>query len=144
MMTRKCGSVSVSAVVALVTAACVFSAAPASAQTLVNKGTPPLDPVLAYSEQLAPQNTFFLNSSDDIEVVRFKRDHDLSICAARPSPDAIGAARRGYALKVKWDADVSIIAPGNCLSFEAQRVKVSPATDLPENVILTGTVRVIK
>ena len=144
MMIREYGSLSAATMFALAAAACAFSVAPASAQTLVNSGAPPLDPVLAYGEQLAPHNTFFLNSSDDVEIVRFKRDHDLSICAAVPSRDAIGAARRGYAIKVSWDQDVSIVMPGNCLSFEAQRVKVSPASRLPESVILTGTVRVLK
>ena len=144
MMTNKIGSASASAILVLIAAACAFSAAPASAQSLENRGAGPLDPVIAYGEQLAAPNTFFLNSSDDVEVVRFKREHDLSICAAHPPRDTIGAARRGYAIKVSWDNNVSVVTPGNCLSFEAQRVKVAPASALPESVILTGTVRVMK
>jgi hypothetical protein len=34
--------------------------------------------------------------------------------------------------------------PGNCLAFDAQRLKVKAAGNLPDNVILTGTVRVIR
>ncbi len=71
MMIKTYGSVSASAMFVLGAAACILSVAPAQAQKLVNTGLPPMDPVLAYAEQLAPQNTFFLNSSDDVEVVRF-------------------------------------------------------------------------
>lgn len=143
-MMNKTGSASASAMLALVTAACVFWAPAASAQSFENKGPGPLDPIIGYGEALAPPNTFFLNTSDDVEVVRFKREHDLSVCAAHPPRDTVGAARRGYAIKISWDNNVSVIMPGNCLSFEAQRVKVSPASSLPESVILTGTVRIMK
>jgi hypothetical protein len=117
--------------------------APASAEKLVNEGLPPSDPLIAWGQELAPRNKFFLNSDQDVELVRFKRAHDIELCAARPDPDAIGSARHGYPIMVTWDQDTGIIAPGNCLSFEAQRVKIRPASPLPQSVELTGTVRVI-
>jgi hypothetical protein len=119
-------------------------AAPASAQRLVNEGLPPSDPIEAYAEDSASRNTFFLNSTDDVELVRFKRMHDLSLCVARADPDAIGAARHAYPVRVSWDENVGVVTPGNCLAFDAQRVKVSPAAAIPQGIMLTGSIRVLK
>ena len=121
-----------------------IAAAPAAAEKLVNEGLPPLDAIEAYAEATASQNKFFLNSSDDVELVRFKRVHDLSLCVAKADPDAIGAARHAYPIKISWDENVGIVTPGNCLTFDAQRVKVRPAADIPQDVVLTGTIHVIK
>lgn len=116
---------------------------PASAEKLINEGFPPSDPIMQLAQEMAPRNKFFLNSSDDVELVRFKRLHDLELCAARPDPDQVGSAKHGYPIMVTWDQDTGIIMPGNCLSFEAMRVKIRPASSLPQSVELTGTVRVI-
>ena len=124
-------------------AATMLASAPAMAETMTNKGLPPTDPILAYAEQTAPSNQFFLNSADDVELVRYKRVHDLNVCAGRGG-DGIGDARHGYPIQVSWDSDTAVVMPGNCLSFDAQRVRVRPASRLPENVELTGTIRVVR
>jgi hypothetical protein len=85
-----------------------------------------------------------LDSSSDVELVRFRKPHDLELCNARPDPNSVDGTRRGYAIEASWDNDVAVIMPGNCLAFDAQRLKVKAAGNLPDNVILTGTVRVIR
>lgn len=120
------------------------AAVPASAARLENKGADLDDPILFMAQQDLPRNQFMLDSSSDVELVRFKKPHDLELCNARPDPDAVGGTRRGYAIEAAWDDDVAVIMPGNCLSFDAQRLKVKAAGDLPENVVLTGTVRVLR
>lgn len=124
--------------------ACMVSAPAAASQKLVNEGDALLDPLMQYAEQMAPRNEFFLNSSDDVELVRFKRPHDLAICVSRSTGRAVGAPARSYPISVTWDGNVGVVTPGNCLTFDAQTVKVRPATRLPENMELTGTVRVLR
>ena len=122
----------------------LLSSAPASAQRLTNQGPPVDDPIEAYSEDTAPPNSFFLNSSDDVELIRFKRIHDLSLCVARANLRDVDSARHAYPIKVSWDDSVGVVTPGNCLAFDAQRVKVSPAASIPDGIVLTGTIRVLK
>jgi hypothetical protein len=134
---------SLNVLVAPFLASIAFIAQPALAAHIVNEGLPPNDPVLAMAEQDAPRNEFFLNSSRDTELVRFKRIHDLNICAARPKPNAIGGTKRGYPLKVNWGTDTAVVMPGNCLRLNAQQVSVRSATPIPQNIVLTGTIRVM-
>jgi len=134
--------------VRLITAAAVsvgmLGASGTMAQKMTNEGLPPSDPIMQEAEWDAPRNTFFLNGERDVELIRFKRVHDIEICAGKPDPNAIGAARHGYPIQVSWDAEVGVIAPGNCLTFDAMRVKVKPASAIPQNVDLVGTVKVLR
>jgi hypothetical protein len=115
-----------------------------TAQHLTNQGMPSNDPVMQLAHEDQPRDQFTLHSSQDVELVRFKSPHLLSVCVARRNTDAIGAAKQAYPLMVSFDEDHAVVTPGNCLSFEAQRVKVKPATELPQNVVLQGAVRVIR
>lgn len=128
----------------LATAPLLLLAGPAAAQKMTNEGPLPMDPLMDEAEFDAPGNEFFLNNERDVELIRFKRVHDIELCAGRPDRDAVGAARRGYPLAVTWDSDVGIIMPGNCLTFDAMRVKVKPATALPQDTELVGTVKVLR
>ncbi|MDQ0839307.1 hypothetical protein [Sphingomonas faeni] len=122
--------------------ACIAVAPAAANQKLINEGVGPMDPILQYAEQMAPRNEFFLNSSDDVELVRFKQPHDLSICVARSTDRRPNA--QAYPISVAWDGNVGTVTPGNCLTFDAQTVKVRPASRLPQDMELTGTIRVLR
>lgn len=121
----------------------LFVGTPALAQQFVSKGPPPDDPVLQWAQQIAPRNQFFIDSDQNVEVIRFKTARDLELCAGL-GHDRPGFLTRGYPIKVSWDNQTALIAPGNCLAFDAARVSVSAGSHLPENVILTGTFRVTK
>lgn len=131
------------AVVAILHTVPVLAASPPAAQTLRNEGLPPADPLMDLAEQDAPRNMFFLNNRRDVELIRFKRVHDIEICAGRPDPNAVGPAKEGYAISVSWDSDVGLVTPGNCLTFDAMRVTVKPASSIPQDVELVGTVKVL-
>lgn len=115
----------------------------AAAQEFVSRGPQPDDPIMQLAEQLAPRNQFFIDSNQNVEVIRFKTARDVEICADRARHD-VGSASRGYPIKVNWDDQNAIIAPGNCMAFDSQRVSVSAASRLPQDVVLTGSFRVRK
>lgn len=122
----------------------VFFATAAAGQELVNESGGLMDPVMRYAEQMAPRNEFVLNSSADVELVRFKKPHDLSICVSRSTGRAPVAAAQAYPISVTWDGNVGMVTPGNCLAFDAQTVKVRPATRLPATVEINGAIRVLR
>lgn len=124
--------------------ASIAGAAPAFAERLVNQGADLDDPLLLMAEQALPRNQFILDSSSDVELVRFRKPHDLELCNAGSNPDAIDGTGRSFAIQASWDNDVAVIMPGNCLWFDAQRLKVKAVGELPADVILTGTVRVVR
>lgn len=133
--------------IALTALACTITALmaqPAAAQQLVNERPDVNDPIMWLAEQNQPPGQFTLDNSNDVELVRFKMPHEVQLCAGRADPSAVFGTRRGYAIAATWDNDVAVIMPGNCLAFEASRLKVKPAGRLPDNVILTGSVRVLK
>jgi hypothetical protein len=143
MMKSMRSMIAVALAVALPLGVTTLVAGPVAAMRMTNEGPTPMDPLVAWSEQQAPHNTFYLNSSDDVELVRFKQSHALEICAAQPDQNAVGSARHGYPLKVSWAQQNAVVTPGNCLHLDAQRMKVQPAAPLPQDVVLTGTVRVL-
>lgn len=116
---------------------------PASAQKLISEGFQPMDPILRISELSAPRNQFFINNDEDVELIRFKQVRDIELCAGAPREDAYGKVR-GYAIQATWGNETAIIGPGNCFAFDAQQVKVRAASHVPQDIVLTGTVRVIK
>jgi len=123
--------------------ALLLAAAPAEAQKLVSKGGALSDPILALGERDAGPGRFFLNDDEEVEVIRFKTDHDLQLCAGRGHLTPDGRVR-GYPIKISWDNDTAVIQPGNCLAFEASKVKVRAAGPLPDDITLEGAVKVLK
>lgn len=88
---------------------------------------------------LEAPGTFWLDSNDDVEVIRYTTPRDVRLCLPRPEgPDA---AKLAHPLQVTWDqSNRVVLRPGNCLFFDARRVTVKPATDLPRGVTLRGHV----
>lgn len=87
----------------------------------------------------ADPGTFWLDSNEDREIVHYSSARDVRLCLPRPT--GVSAADRGYPLRIRWDQTNEIILhPGNCLFFDARRVTVSPAADLPAGVVLQGSV----
>ena len=120
-----------------------LAAAPAGAQKLTNTGIPVEDPLLEESEWDARPGQFFINNNEEVEVIRFKTVHDMQTCAGAAHRTADGRVR-GYAIKVSWDAESAVVQPGNCLAFDAKVVKVRAASPLPDDIILTGAIKVLK
>jgi hypothetical protein len=88
---------------------------------------------------LAEPGTFWLDSNEDREVVRYTTPRDVRLCL--PEPRGVNAPDRGYPLRITWDRTNSVILyPGNCMFFDARQVTVKPATDLPRGVVLRGQV----
>lgn len=129
---------------ALAAASAVLAAMPAQAQQFRSEGAGPVDPLIRLGEwEEAGRNHFFINNDEDVEVIRFRSARDVELCAGSPHLSPEGRLR-GYAIQVSWDNDNAVIQPGNCMSFDAQRVRVRAADNLPQNVILEGTYRVLK
>lgn len=118
-------------------------AVPATSQSLETQGVTPSDPLSELAQMNDPRDQFSLYSSHEIELVRFKSSHLLSICDARADPTSKYVTKHAYPLLVTFDGQTATIEPGNCFAFEAQSVKIKPGTTLPQNVMLNGTVRVI-
>ena len=132
-----------SRLLAAVAAGTLLLAAPATAQEFTSKGIPPADPVLQWAQELAPRNEFYIDNDRDVEVIRFKTPHDLELCAAGGRGWS-SRDRHGFPIKVNWDNQSAIIAPGNCLAFDAMRVSVRSALPLPQDIVLKGTFRIVK
>ena len=122
---------------------CVALAGPATAEQLINKGFPPDDPLIAWAQASAGRNHFFLNDERDIEIVRFREPRDVEMCAG-PALRGDDGRLHPFPIQVSWDSQTAVIAAGNCLSFDAQRVSVRAASRLPEDIVLEGTYRVSK
>ena len=96
-------------------------------------------PVTQHARWMAPPGTFWLDSNDDREVIRYTKPRDVRICL--PRPEGVGAADKGYPLTITWDStNTAVLRPGNCLFFDAMRVSVKPASALPSGVTLTGRI----
>jgi hypothetical protein len=118
-------------------------AGPAQAEQLISKGFPPDDPLIAWAEASAGRNHFFLNDDRDVEIIRFRAPRDVEMCAGPAKRDDDGRLRP-FPIRVSWDSQTAVIAAGNCLSFDAQRVSVRSAAALPDDMVLEGTYRVSK
>lgn len=94
-----------------------------------------------YARMNAAPGTFWLDGNEDREIIRYTSPRDVQLCLPRPS--GIGAAEQGYAVRVTWDgASEAILYPGNCLFFDASRVSLSPAEDIPDDVTIQGRVEI--
>lgn len=95
--------------------------------------------VSQWARRMAPPGTFWLDSNDDVELVRYTSSRDVQLCL--PEPKGVNAADRGYSLRISWDgANTAILRPGNCLFFDARAVKVKPASELPSGMVLKGRI----
>jgi hypothetical protein len=123
----------------------LFAAAvPAGAQQMTNEGHVPMGPMAEMAQMNEPRDEFHLYSEHDVELIKFKQPHLLSLCDGRADPGAIGEARHAYPLQITFDGLIGMVEPGSCFLFEAQHVSVKPASRLPDNIVLSGTVRVIR
>lgn len=113
VLASRCGMAAILSGIAVVTTTAAFG------QELVNENGAPKDPVMQYAEHMAPRKEFVLNSSADVELVRFKRSHDLSICVSRSTGRAPVGTGHDYPISVTWDSNVGIVTPGDCLAFDA-------------------------
>lgn len=118
--------------------------ASAQAEKMRTEGPPPSSALMQLGQFDAPRDEFFLNSDENVELIRFTSKRDNKICVPRVNHDRIDAAKKEIPLKVMWDGNNAIIQPGQCLSFDAKSVKVKPATALPEGVELLGTIHTNK
>ncbi|MGE3745510.1 MAG: hypothetical protein AB7G25_07360 [Sphingomonadaceae bacterium] len=92
-----------------------------------------------WGRRMAPPGTFWLDSNDDREVIRYTTPRDVRLCL--PEPEGVGAADQGHSLRVTWDStNNAILYPGNCLFFDARQVTVKPASNIPSGVTLRGSV----
>lgn len=99
----------------------------------------PVSPLGRYARGLAEPGTFWLDTNDDREIIRYTTSRDVRLCL--PRPEGVGSADRGFPLIVTWDQTNKVtLQPGNCLYFDAKRVSVKPATALPSGVTLEGQV----
>lgn len=97
------------------------------------------DPIMRWGRMMAEPGTFWLDSNDDREIIRYTQPRDVRLCL--PRPKGVNSAEEGRAIKVTWDqVNTALLMPGNCLFFDAKRVKLKPAESLPSGVTLTGRV----
>ena len=115
----------------------------ATAQHLISKGPPPEDPLVLEGEGAAGPNHFFINSKEDVELIRFKAPRRMEMCA-NGSDAAGGSAARGYPISVKWNDQTATVAPGDCMQLEAAKVTVRAASPLPQSEAIEGTLTIRK
>lgn len=97
-------------------------------------------PVVQWGRMNAAPGTFWLDSLDDVELIRYTSPRDVSLCL--PEPTGVFAAQKGIPLQITWDNQYTVtLRPGNCFYFDAKTVKVKPAAPLPTGVTLTGRVQ---
>ncbi len=118
-------------------------ALPASAQKMRMEGPGPDDPVMQMAQHDGPRNQFTLYSMEDTELIRFSSPRDIELCVGMPNAKDAMDARKAVGLTVSWDGQTGSIAPGNCMSFDAKKVKVKPSAPLGDDEMITGRFRVI-
>lgn len=115
-------------------AAAAMLPAPAAAQRTEGDAN---SRIMQWGRMMAEPGTFWLDSMDDREVVRYTTPRDVTLCL--PRPEGVGAAEQGIPITVTWDqVNSATLYPGNCLFFDAMRVTLKPAAPLPSGVTLTG------
>ena len=97
-------------------------------------------PVVQWGRMLSEPGSFWLDSNDDVEVIRYTSSRDVSLCL--PEPTGVYAAQQGYPLTITWDeTNTAVLRPGNCLFFDARVVRLKPTNPLPTGVTLSGRVQ---
>lgn len=113
-----------------------FGAATANAQQVEGDA---LSATERWGRMRAEPGTFWLDSNDDREIIRYSTPRDVRLCL--PQAKGVGAAQKAYPVTVTWDGTTrATLYPGNCLFFDARTVTLRPATDLPRGVTLSGQV----
>lgn len=98
-----------------------------------------ISPTERWARSRAEPGTFWLDSNDDREIIRYSTPRDVRLCL--PPAKGVGSAEKAYPITVTWDGTTrATLYPGNCLFFDARRVTLKPAADLPRGVTLTGQV----
>lgn len=117
--------------------AAALTATPAIAQQTEGDAATPIQ---QWGRMHAQPGTFWLDSNDDTELVRYTSSRDVGICL--PEPTGVFAAQKGYPLQITWDGtNTAVLRPGNCFYFDAKSVKVKPVKPLPSGVTLKGRVQ---
>ncbi len=133
-------------VIASVAIGIIGMSLPVQAQTLRREGPPASDPIIAWGQQMAPRDEFFINSDENVELIRFKTERDNTICVPRNTRlNHLEGKPQNYALKVMWGKNnKAIIKPGKCLSFDAKTIKIRVDGKMPQDVTLMGSIRTSK
>ena len=102
-------------------------------------------PIRPANQAMTRMGQFVLNSDSDVELMRFSKPHDVEVCLphrmdVRGRPSLQGAEQ--YRIIVNWDKQTGEIWPGNCLTFDAAKLKVSPSPDMPKGAHVVGNIRV--
>lgn len=109
---------------------------PALAQDIEGDANSPL---VQRGRMLSEPGSFWLDTNDEREVIRYTQPRDVRLCL--PKPRGVGSADEGIPIRVTWDqTNVAMLTPGNCLFFDAKRVTLKPAESLPSGVTLSGMV----
>ena len=117
--------------------AVALTATPAFAQDVDGDANSTL---VQWGRMNAPPGSFWLDSNDDVEVIRYTTPRDVSLCL--PEPSGVFAAQQGYPLTISWDdTNTAVLRPGNCLFFDARVVRIKPTNPLPSGVTLSGRVQ---
>lgn len=120
-----------------VAGAAALAVTPAIAQDVEGDANSSL---VQWGRMMAEPGTFWLDSMDDTELIRYTTSRDVSLCL--PEPRGVNAAQQGIPLQITWDNQYSaVLRPGNCFFFDARTVKVKPAAPLPSGVTLSGRVQ---
>ncbi len=117
-------------------------AAPAFAQKMRTEGPQDLDPVMAWADRAPARNQFVLDSDQDVELIRFSTPRDIEICIPRSRQASVDSSK-AVSVKVSWDNNTGVIAPGNCMSFDARSVKVRASGPIGDDAQLVGSFRVL-
>ena len=118
--------------------AALLTAVPSAASAQRTEGDAH-SPLAQLGRMYAEPGTFWLDDSEDREVVRYTTPRDIRLCL--PEPSGISGAERSPPVRVTWDQTSSAtLYPGNCLFFDARRVSLRPAGDLPRGVVLRGSI----
>lgn len=117
-------------------AAIALSSAPAFAQQVEGDANSPL---VRWGRMMAEPGTFWLDSNEDREIIRYTTPRDIRLCL--PRAEGVGAAERNIPVQVTWDQTTrATLYPGNCLYFDARRVSLKPTSPLPSGATLEGHV----
>lgn len=147
------GGVCMSAGLLLAGAASAQSAyqQPVSPGHIHRTGPPSSTGMTSLARMYEPPGTFMLTNHQQAEIADFSSPRDLSVCVARPSPLLKQQAKNApvvnpnlnprVPLEVSWRGKHAKVSPGNCLYFDAARVKIKPAGDMSQGETLKGQIR---
>ena len=119
-------------------------AAQAATATITQNGPVPDDPLMDLADRMTMRNQFVLTSQADVDLVRFRQPHVISICVPHVKPGNLADASHAVGVIVSWDGDTQTVAPGSCFMLDARKLSVRPAGPLGGNITLSGNIRVLR